>query len=145
MNKLWSILFFAFVLIASWNMIHSSTAVGSETHIGIQAELSTLLLETVQSKKPEIRNLKITRMWTETLEQNKIRAVFSYSFTESDELDKNLERTTEGEAVLYREPTDDNRLDKWILQSVKTTNNSISFSEGTVIRPNAAPDEATVE
>jgi hypothetical protein len=84
-------------------------------------------------------------MWTETLEQNKIRAVFSYSFTESDELDKNLERTTEGEAVLYREPTDDNRLDKWILQSVKTTNNSISFSEGTVIRPNAAPDEATVE
>lgn len=141
MNKLWSILFFAVVLGLTWNLTNSSSAVGSETHSGIQNELSQLILQTVQAKKPNAAELRITRMWSETLDDNKVRAVFAYSFTEKTEKGEVLTQNIEGEAVLHREPSDDPRLDKWILQNVKTTGDSVDFSEGTLVTPVPGPDE----
>lgn len=142
MNKLWSILFFTAALVATWNMMNSSPAIGAETHSGIQAELSQLILKSVQAKKPSAKDLRITRMWTETLDEHKVRAVFGYVFSETGEGTEVLLQNIEGEAILHREPSDDSRLDKWVLQHVRTTGDSVDFSEGVVVTPVLGTDEA---
>ncbi len=141
MNKLWSILFFAVALIVSWNMMNSSPAIGSETHSGIQMEMAKLIMQTLAAKKPDAKNLRVTRLWTEALDENKVRAVFAYSFQEgTSTAGENVEQTIEGEAILHREPSDDQRQDRWVLQQVHTTNNQMNFSEGTVVTPTESPE-----
>lgn len=136
MRKILSLIVFTAALVWTWTLIHSSPAVGFETHAAIQERLAGLILESIQKKKPEARNIEIVRLWTETLDENKIRAHFAYRFLEGGEGQESLDQVIEGEAVLHREPTDDARLDPWIVQSVKTTSDSVNFSEGTVITPN---------
>lgn len=142
MNKFWSVLFFAIALLSTWSLIHSSSAVGAETHAGIQNQLATLILETVQEKKTGASDVRVIRMWTESLEDHKVRAVFAYAFAEADANGQVIESTVEGEAVLYREPGEDPRLDKWVLQSVRTTGDAVIFSEGTVVTPTPDLEES---
>lgn len=145
MNKFWSVLFFAVALVLTWNVIHTNSAVGSETHSGIQSELATLILQSVQAKKPNVQDLRITRLWTETVDDNKVHAVFAYSFSEPGEGQEVLHQTVEGEATLHREPSDDSRLDKWVLQSVRTTGDAVTFSEGAIVTPAAGEGEDAPE
>lgn len=141
MTKFFSVLFFAVALSFTWHIIHTDTAIGAETHSGIQEEMSTLILQTLQAKKPGAKDIRITRMWTETLDDHKVRAVFAYRFSEAGANNEMLEQTIEGEAILHREPSDDPRLDKWILQQVRTTNDAVNFTEGTVVTPVPGADE----
>jgi len=143
MKKIVSLVIFTAALFWTWNVIHSSAAIGFETHSGIQEKLAVLIKQTVLTKKPTSKNFKITRLWTESVSENKVRAVFAYSFSDSMEAD-NTEQTVEGEAILFREPEDESGQDKWTLQSVRTTNDVVTFSEGLVVTPDAAP-EATPE
>lgn len=138
MKKIISLLAFVAALVWTWNVIHTSEAVGFETHSGIQVKFAELIEATLVSKKPEAQDLAITRLWTETLNDNKVRAVFAYSFTEMSEDGEALEQVIEGEAILHREPSDSEDTDKWSLQSVKTTNDTVVFTEGSVITPDRA-------
>jgi hypothetical protein len=135
MKKIVSLVIFTAALFWTWNIIHSSAAIGFETHSGIQEKLAVLIKQTVMTKKPMAKNFKITRLWTESLSENKVRAVFAYSFNDSMENDS-TEQTVEGEAVLFREPEDESGQDKWTLQSVRTTSDIVTFSEGMVVTPN---------
>jgi hypothetical protein len=133
MKKIVSLVVFVAALAWTWNVIHSTEAIGFETHSGIQAKLAELIQQTLSTKKPHAKNLAITRLWTEPVGENKVRAVFSYKFTEPSENGEFLDQVIEGEAVLHREPSETPNVDKWILQSVKTTNDMVVFSEGSTI------------
>ena len=137
MNKLWSVVFFGLALTSTWYLVHSDSAIGSETHSGIQHELAQLLVRSVQNKRPDVQNLRIVRMWTEAISEHKVRAVFAYTFSDTSEGQDQVNQRIEGEAVLHRQPSDDTRLDKWVLQNVKTTGDSMDFSEGMVVTPDA--------
>lgn len=139
MKKIVSLVIFTAALFWTWNVIHSSAAIGFETHSGIQEKLAVLIKQTVMTKKPTAKNFKITRLWTESMSETKVRAVFAYSFSDSMEADS-TEQTVEGEAVLFREPEDQSGQDKWTLQSVRTTNDIVTFSEGLVVTPDAGPE-----
>ncbi len=142
MKKTMSLIVFVAALFWTWNIIHSSPAIGFETHSGIQEKLAILIKQTVMAKKPTAKNFKITRLWTEALSETKVRAVFGYAFSDSADGDP-TEQTVEGEAILFREPQDESKLDRWSLQSVRTTNDVVTFSEGLVVIPDAetAPAE----
>jgi hypothetical protein len=144
MKKILSLFVFTLALIWTWNIIHSSAAIGFETHAGIQQKLAELIKATLLSKKPTAQNLEITKLWTEPLGDNKVRAVFAYKFSEpgTTESPDNTEQSIEGEAILHREITTDNKTDKWSLQSVHTTNGALSFSEGSVVMPGITETEA---
>ncbi|MNK98777.1 hypothetical protein D3C87_1191500 [compost metagenome] len=133
MKKIVSLVVFVAALAWTWNVIHSTDAIGFETHSGIQAKLAELIQQTLSTKKPTAKDLAITRLWTEPLGENKVRAVFSYKFTEPSENGESLDQVIEGEAVLHREPSETPNVDKWILQSVKTTNDMVVFSEGSTL------------
>lgn len=133
MKKIVSLVVFVAALAWTWNVIHSSEAIGFETHSGIQTKLAELIQQTLSTKKPTAKDLTITRLWTEPLSDNKVRAVFAYKFTEPTEGGESLDQVIEGEAVLHREPSETPNVDKWILQSVKTTNDMVVFSEGSTL------------
>lgn len=141
MKKIVSLVIFTAALFWTWNVIHSSAAIGFETHSGIQEKLAVLIKQTVMAKKPTAKNFKITRLWTESMSDNKVRAVFAYEFTDDVEADS-TEQTVEGEAVLFREPEDDSGQDRWTLQSVRTTNDIVTFSEGLVVTPGSGPESS---
>lgn len=134
MKKIVSLIVFVAALSWTWNVIHTSQAVGFETHSGIQIKLAELIQQTLAAKKPHAKDLAITRLWTEAIGDNKVRAVFSYKFTEPSE-GESLEQVIEGEATLYRTPSEDASVDGWTLQQVKTTNDIVIFSEGSTITP----------
>lgn len=145
MKKIVSLVVFIVALAWTWNVIHSTQAVGFETHSGIQSKLAELIKNTLATKKPNSKDLAITRLWTESIGENKVRADFAYKFVEISESGEELEQVIEGEAYLYREPSEEAGVDKWTLQSVKTTNDIVVFTEGSTITPGEVtePTEAT--
>jgi hypothetical protein len=150
MKKIISPLVLAVLMYWSWNVVHTPSAIGFETHSGVQLKLAELIGNTLIAKKPEAENLEIVKIWTSPLSENKIRAVFTYKFTEKSQDSTDLEsadKLIQGEAVLYREPTEDPTLDKWVLQSVRTQLESLNFNEGSVVLPESeeAPTTAPSE
>lgn len=147
MQKIISLIVFIFALSWTWNIIHSSNAVGFETHSGIQEKLSEIITNTIQTKRPKAQNIQIDKIWTETLNENKVKAVFRYSFVEQNDAGEVLNQSIEGEAILHREPTESTPneapVEKWVLQNVKTTQDSVEFNEGTVITPGGNDAETT--
>lgn len=141
MHKLLSLIIFIAALAWSWNIVHSTPAIGFETHSGIQQKLAQLIQDTIQIKKPNAQDMQITRLWTEALEENKVRAVFAYKFKETEAGGSMTEQTIEGDAILHREPSDDNKVDKWVVQQVRTTNDNVIFKNDTLVTPTPGTDE----
>ncbi|MBK9323096.1 MAG: hypothetical protein IPM97_09195 [Bdellovibrionaceae bacterium] len=137
MKKIISLIVFTTSLVWTWTLIHSSQAIGFETHSGIQEKLAQMIQQTVLSKKPNAKSFKVVRLWTESLSDTKVRAIFAYEFSEAADDNEKTEQTVEGEAILFREPKDETNVDKWVLQSVRTTNGSVTFTEGLIVTPEA--------
>lgn len=137
MKKIVSVVVFVAAMIWTWNLFHSnSSTVAFQTHADIQSKLAALIQESLLAKKPSASDFQIVRLWTETLSQNKVRAVFAYKFNDKTEDGEMTEQTLEGEAVLHREPSTFKEEDHWVVQSVKTTNDMVNFTEGSAISPN---------
>lgn len=143
MKKIISLIVFTAALIWSWNVIHSSAAIGFETHSAIQEKFAELIQKTIKSKKPEASTVEILKLWTENIGERKVKAVFSYKFTEpaSDKNKETFESIIEGEAVLYRDLSEDPTVDKWTLQSLKTTGDNVNYIDGSLITPDNSGDD----
>lgn len=133
MKKILSLLVFLSLLVWTWNVIHSTEAVGFETHTAIQEKIAELIKENLQTKKPQSQNLIFTRLWTENLEGNKVRAVFSYRFQETLPSQDKTDQTIDGEAVLVRQPSDDPSIDNWKLIEMKATGDTVTYQEGSTV------------
>ena len=141
MKKLLSFVIFSALLVWTWNIVHSTSSVAFETHSGIQEKLTELIKSSILLKKPAATDFVMKKIWSETVSRNKVRAVFSYGYKEPQEGKEMIEQTIDGEAMLYKEAADiaaNSNDEKWILQSVKTTNDVVVFSEGEVINSGAA-------
>lgn len=120
---------------------------GVDIHAGIQSKLTLLIEESVKTKRPSMTNFRLNKMFTEKVDDNKVKAYFSYQFDDStvaDE-DQKIDQATQnisGEAVLVKGLSEDPNVQKWILQSVNTGNESLEFKEGiTIISEPEAPTE----
>lgn len=144
MKKIVSLVIFAVLLAWTWKLVHSTNSIGFETHSGIQQKFAELIKNTIQNKKPEATDVKILKLWTENAGDRKVKAVFSYSYSEpaTANAPANSVRTIEGEALLSRDLSDSPSVDKWTLQSLKTIGDNVSYTDGSVLTPdNAADDE----
>ena len=142
MRKIISVIVFVAALVWTWNLIHTSPTVGFETHSGIQEKLITLITETVKEKRAQATDFAITRLWTETMADNKVRATFAYRFSEPAANGAEMtDQTIEGEAILHREPSADQAIDRWVIQSVRTKTDAVNFQEGLVVGPVSGEDE----
>jgi hypothetical protein len=149
MKKLLSFAIFAALLIWTWNIVHRETNLGFETHAGIQAQLEQMIQAAVMSKKPTASDFNMEKLWTEPIAANKVKAHFSYSFKDSETPQDTVQQFIQGEAILYREapqmanPADNaNKTDRWVLQSIKTTSDSLIFSEGALLNTDSSTPSA---
>lgn len=141
MMKILSLIVFVILLIWSWQLVHSTTPLDFETHSDIQNKMMDLIEKTIKSKKPDTKDIEIIKMWTQNVGEHKIKAQFSYKFTEPAG-NENVERVIEGEAVLARDYSDNPTVDKWVIQSLQTKGDNISYTEGSLITPdNQSADE----
>lgn len=143
--KYLSLIIFIGLLAWTWNLTHgtSSNIVSFETHAGIQEKLAQLISETIKAKKPNSSDVTITRLWTEAVDANKIRAVFAYHYNEKSEQDSDSETSIEGEALLVREEAANSDGSSWSLKKITTTNNSLDFKSGITVLPFEDGDSAS--
>ena len=144
--KYLSVLAFLLLLAWTWNVIHMEPAISFETHAGIQEKLAQLIQNTLMSKKPNVSNIQIQRLWTESMGSNSVRANFVYSFQEPDLNGKTITSEITGHGLLEKQTDDGSGLDRWSLKEVKTTGDAIIFEDGLMVTPGDEPagDNATV-
>lgn len=138
MSKIVSLVLFIFALTWSWMQFRKPDQMGTEVHAAVQSRLQILIEDTIKNKRPNIQNLRFLKMYSEKIDDNKIKAYFSYEFEDPSESTK--QRFT-GDAILSRGLSEDPNIKKWILQKVKTGQETIEFTEGLSI--SSGPDGTT--
>lgn len=136
--KYLSVLFFAWALIWTWNIVHSSTGLNTETHSGIQSAMAQLIQATILQKRPHARDFLIQKMRTEEREEGEVRVYFQYAFNEPDSDGQVVATQISGVASLERSHSGSGEAsEQWSLKNVRTTNDVISFDKGLMITPGA--------
>jgi len=142
MMKILSLIVFVILLSWTWHVVHSSSPIDFQTHSDIQSKMKELIESTIMARKPDVKSVEIVKIWTSDMGDRKIRAEFTYRFIETNPQNESTERVIDGQAVLFRDVSDNPSLDQWTVQSLVTLGDSISFNEGSTISPNnQTPDE----
>lgn len=142
MMKILSLIVFAILLSWTWHVVHSNSSIDFETHSDIQSKMKELIESTIKARKPDTKSVEIIKIWTQDMGERKIKADFTYRFIETTAQNESTERQIEGEAILFRDTSDNPSVDQWTVQSLKTKGDSISFNEGSTVSPgNQATDE----
>ncbi|WP_409478415.1 hypothetical protein [Pseudobdellovibrio sp. HCB154] len=129
MIKIFSFVLFVSAFIWTWCLFNSPSQMGTDIHAGIQSKLTILIEESVKANVPTMANFRLNKMYTEKLEDNKVKAHFSYQYDEADA----TTQTISGEAVLTKALSEDPNVQKWVLQSVNAGSQALEFKEGTTI------------
>lgn len=132
MAKIVSLIVFIFALSWTWFQFRKVDSVSVEVHAAVQSKLQLLIEETIKSKIPDIQNFRFLKMYSEKVDENKLKATFSYEF--DDPTQKTKQRIS-GDAFLIRALSEDPNLKKWTLQRVVTGQETIEFEEGLTISP----------
>jgi len=144
MIKIFSFVLFASALIWTWCLFNSPAQMGTDVHAGIQSKLTILIEETIKAKRPSMTNFRLNKMYTEKVDDSKVKAHFSYQFDEADQ----TTQTISGEAVLTKALSEDANVQKWVLQSVNTGGDVVEFKDGLTISSDGQTDtsaETTTE
>lgn len=129
MIKIFSFVLFVSALIWTWCLFNSPSQMGTDVHAGIQSKLTILIEETIKAKRPSMTNFRLNKMYTEKMDDNKVKAHFSYQFDDADA----TTQTISGDAVLSKALSEDPSVQKWVLQSVKTGSDIVEFQDGLTI------------
>lgn len=135
MIKIFSFVLFVSAFIWTWCLFNSPSQMGTDIHAGIQSKLSILIEESVKAKLPSMTGFRLNKMYTEKIDDNKVKAHFSYQYDDAD----NTTQTITGEAVLTKALSEDPAVQKWALQSVTAGSQALEFKEGTTISSDGTP------
>lgn len=138
MGKLISFVVFVGAFAWTWCLFNSQPKVNMGVHAGLQSKLAILIEDTIKTSKPHSYDFKMLSLYTQTIDENKVSAHFSYKYSEHSAEDKETShQTVTGEAILNRSPSENPADEKWVVQSVKSDSSNIEFQEGLVIGASA--------
>lgn len=143
MKKILSLAIFAMALVWTWKIINSQPAIEFETHASIQQKFAELIVTSIQTLKPAVKDIQIKKLWTENMADKKVKAIFVYTFSEPADANsaETVAREIQGEAILTRQTSEDPSTDNW-KSEIKFLGDQLSYQEGSVITPdNAGQDE----
>lgn len=115
----------------SWAFIKAPLAISESTHIDIQDDIKLMIADTVQKSLPQVKDFIFNRFWTQSLDQNKVKAVFEFSFENAAESFDPARYGIKGYAILNFD--EDNQV--WNMEGPYFQNNEIQFKDGMIIRP----------
>lgn len=137
MAKIVSLIILLLSLVWTWSLFNSPSKMNTQTHAEIQSKLTLLIEDTIKNKKPLSSDFEMKQMYTSAINENLVSAHFSYKF--KDQMDagtpeaEGIEQSISGYALLAKIPSENQDLQKWVVQSIKTDQQSISFAEGLVV------------
>jgi alpha-mannosidase len=140
--KIISLVVFVLALIGTWYISHRQQVVPESVHVGIQNDLKRIIAEYVQKNLPGSKNLIFKKFFTETLQNNKVKATFLYSFDDTNENIGASNLEIEGYAVLNK-VGESAQSTEWSMDELHILNNSVEFKDPMKITPKVDPDEAT--
>ena len=144
MIKLLSFVMFVVALSWTWFLFNSKNSIGVDIHAGIQSKLAILIEETIKKNKPNSSDFQILQIYTEKIDDNRISAKFSFKYSDKLEEDEKTTQTLTGEAILNKGLSENPDVQKWIVQSVKTSSTGLEFKEGLVISSDGKSDDNLV-
>lgn len=103
-------------------------------HVGIQEDLKRLISSYIQENLPNSKNLLFDRFYTESVDDNKVKASFTYSFEDEDEQVGQARVEIEGYAVLNRGQETNETLE-WTFDELVILNNQVDFKEPLKVNP----------
>lgn len=134
--KFLGLLTFAIALKWTWSMAICEPAVDVRTHTQVQQELRTIITNVITQLRPSATELKFGSIWTEQLNDNQLRAHFSYTFKDQAEDGQDVEQSEEGFGVLNRMgESGDPTTNSWSLDEVTISQEVVDFKKGIVIKP----------
>ena len=104
-------------------------------HADIQNDIKRLIVDYVEENLPSASNIKFHKVWTQKINKNKIKALFKYSFDDSNQNTRSTRVAIDGFAHLNKqanESTEDNEV--WSFEDLQITNNSIEYKDGIKIK-----------
>jgi hypothetical protein len=136
-----STLTFLVAMIASWGMIQNYDAQPFYTHAGIKDRLIEIIKDTIKQKRPNSSDIEIVKISTENLSEHKIKANFSFNYSEGSGTDQSTKSQIDGTALLERQAQQEDDRDRWSLSEVKTTNDAVIFERDLIITPEKDKEE----
>lgn len=141
MIKLLSFFVFVAAFLWTWVLFNTKNSIGIDIHAGIQSKLAVLIEETIKKSKPNSSDFQLLQIYTEKLDDNRISAKFSFQYDDKMEESEKTTQTLNGEAILNKGLSENPEVQKWIVQSVKTSSSGLEFKEGLVISSDGKSDE----
>jgi len=134
--KYLSLLLIMLSMFLSWKWASSSRPVSEDVHAGIQQDLKRIIAEYIQQNLPSSKNLRFDRFWTESMNKNKVKATFLYSFEDSSAETGEARVQVDGYAVLNRKDKsgEDEEYDIWSFDELFILNNQVEFKQPLEIR-----------
>ena len=137
MVKIISLIILLAGIIWSWSMFNSPSKMNTQIHAEIQSKLAILIEDTIKNKKPNSSDFEMNQMYTTSINEGLVSAHFSYKFKDKMGAGtpeaEGVEQSISGYALLARTPSENPELQKWVVQSIKTDQESVSFSDGLVV------------
>lgn len=140
--KYLSLLLIVLSMFLSWKWINSSRPIAEDVHAGIQQDLKRIISEYIQQNLPSSKNLRFEKFWTESVDKNKVKASFLYSFEDSGTETGEARVQIDGYAILNRKDKSDQEedFDIWSFDELFILNNQVEFKEPLQIK--SATDKA---
>lgn len=135
---------FVIALSWTWFLFNSKNSIGVDIHAGIQSKLAILIEDTIKKNKPNSSDFQILQLYTEKIDDNRISAKFSFKYSDTLEENEKTTQTLSGEAILNKGLSENPDVQKWIVQSVKTSSAGLEFEEGLVISSDGKSDDNLV-
>lgn len=134
MMKFIALFVFTSALWWSWHLVYSDSPVRFDTHASLQNEVQNIISDYVNKNRPSATNIQFRKVWTETLNSNRVKVVFEYVFTDAVDASESTEQQFQGFAILNRVPSNSPEEDEsWSLDEVSADTTSIIFKKGSEI------------
>lgn len=130
---------FAIVMIWTWNLSQASQAVPESVHLGVQTSLKRIITEYVQKNLATAKNVQFDKMWTEVIKKDRLKAVFQYTFVDSNKEAGDAKVQIEGYAILNKSAETAETMD-WSFDELHILNNSVDYKEPIRITPGGATE-----
>ena len=112
----------------TWGAIHSPSVVAMDTHEALQSEFVKYVEKTLADKGLQPEKFQVEKIWSEPLDTEHVRIVFSYSF-----LSQGVSNQMSGQTILKHGDGP-----QWTIQNIHVDKSEITFEEGIVL--NSATD-----
>lgn len=140
MTKIFSAVFFAVFLIATWYVTHNRPAVSYETHSDMQATMVQVITQYLAKEKPNAKDFSILELKSEVITPNSVRVVFQYQFREADINGSYVTVQRSGAAEMMKAAAQDaNNPEMWEMRKGKIiTSEGLVFEDALRVVPGAA-------